>query len=225
MFERFFTIDRVGSWPDIDLDVPPSFRDQLVEYIANKYGTEKLGQLSTFGTIKGSAALKLCLGNSGMNFFQQNAVTDFLPQEAKVAPELKEQNDQFGTKSLVLYSLRNNPDDFMKWVSFDPKTNKITGKWAKEFQLAIDLDGTHVSIGKHASAFVLANGPIHDNAPMRYDLKSKRHVVGVEMNSASSLGLVKLDLLSLDLLDKAKKLQEGLQNGNFFLEYEPWRQI
>lgn len=224
MFERFYSPDRT-DYPDIDLDLPPSKRDELVQYIADRYGEEKLGQLSTFGTIKGSAALKLCLGNSGMNFFQQNAVTGILPQEAKVAPQLKDQNDEFGTKSLVLYSLRHYPEEFDRWVSFDPKTNRISGKWAKEFQLAIDLDGTHVSIGKHASAFVLANKAIYDNAPMRYDTKSKRHVVGVEMNSASDLGLVKLDLLSLDLLDKAKKLQEGLRDGSFFLTSEPWKQI
>ena len=224
MFERFYSPDR-HDYPDIDLDLPPSRRDELVQYIEEKYGAEKLGQLSTFGTIKGAGGLKLCLGQSGMSFYQQNAVTDLLPMEGKVAPELKVQNDEYGTKSLVLYALRDDPKAFEQWVKIDKKTNKLSGKWAEEFQLAIDLDETIVSVGKHASAFVLANRPIYKQAPMRYDSRSKRHVVGVEMNSASGLGLVKLDLLSLDLLDKAKYLQEGLKNASFTLTPAPWSKL
>lgn len=223
MFERFYTDER-NDMPDIDSDVQPSKRPELIQYLEDKYGADRFAQLSAFGTIKGAGALKLTLGNSGMGFGMQNAITERLPKEGVVDPELVAQKNECGTRSLVLYVLKNHPTKFEEWARLN-KDGSISGRWANEFQLAIDLDETIVSKSKHASAFILSKNPIHEQAPVEWDSSLNKMTVGVNMDSAPHLGLVKLDLLGLDLLDKAKYLQEKLEDDSLFLKRENWRSI
>lgn len=214
MFERFYNADRKGL-PDIDVDIPPESRPILCEYIRERYGEKNFYQLATFGTLKGANALKLCLTNSinNVSFFEQNAITQQLPKEGKVAPELEDQKKQFGSESTILWALRNTPKQLEEWCILT-KDGKYDGKYAEEFELAIQLDKIICSRGKHASAFALSDTPIYQKAPVIYDEISGENIVGVEMDSSANFGLVKLDLLGLDLLSKAEYIQEVLKNGS-----------
>lgn len=208
LFERFYSADR-GGLPDIDTDVPPTKRDLIIEYVENKYGAERFAQLATFNTLKGAAGLKTIFRATGMDASEQNFITKRMPEEATVAPQLKAQKDEIGSDSLILWCI-NNMEEFAQWCSKD-----FTGPYAQEFESAIAIDKVIQSRSKHASAYALANEPIYRKAPLIWDVAAERYVVGVNMDDAEKLGLVKLDLLGLDLLDKADYIRKRLKNGAF----------
>lgn len=208
LFERFYSADR-GGLPDIDTDVPPSKRDKIISYIEEKYGAERFAQLATFNTLKGAAGLKTVFRALGMEASEQNFITKKMPQEAQIAPDLKVQKDETGTDSLILWCI-NNMDEFAQWCS-----KEFDGPYGQEFQAAIAIDKVIQGRGRHASAYALANEPIYKKAPLIWDVSAGRYVVGVNMDDAEKLGLVKLDLLGLDLLDKADYIRRRLKNGAF----------
>lgn len=208
LFERFYSIDR-GGLPDIDLDFPPSKRESIIKYIENKYGAEQFAQLCTFNTLKGANALKTIFRAIGLDSQEQNYITKKVPEEGKVAPLLQKQKDEHGTSSILLWCI-NNVDSFAQWCN-----NNFEGIYGQEFKSGIELDKVICGRGRHPSAFALSNEPIYNKAPLIWDESAKRYVIGVNMDDAEKFGLVKLDLLGLDLLDKADFIRERLKNGCF----------
>lgn len=217
IFERFYNPDRKGV-PDIDCDIVPEFRPKVIDYLRDKYGTEKVAQLCTYTTFKGRGALKETLKQHGMSHAEANKVTECLHEESKIDPQLKDQYSSIGTKSVVLYTLLNSRRlDF--WCKFNKKTNQYTGKWAKAFELAVNMDRTNIAIGKHASAFILSDKDLLNQCPVIPDPANGPHpICGWEMVSAERSGLVKLDLLGLDCLSKYQRSREVISNKSIYLE-------
>lgn len=209
LFERFYTIER-PEHPDIDIDVPPDRRDEIVEYITNKYGKNNFMQLCTFNTLKGLAALKRCLSTSKKEiaFIEQNEITKEMPLESKIISLLKDQEKIHGTESMVFWCIKNRSETFSQWCD-----SQYEGVYGDEFRSAVELDQVIQSRGRHACAFALSNCPINKVAPVIYDASSRRHIVGVNMKDAESLGLVKIDILGVDLLTKCQKVVEIVKNG------------
>lgn len=210
-FERFYSADRVGL-PDIDIDLEPDARDIIVEYAKQKYGLDKFAQLATFNTLKGAASIRACMRSSpqGISASEQNDISKILPKEGVIAPELVDQEKNIGSKSLLLWALLNEPDKLARWCEY--KNGEYSGIYAEEFQQAVQLDGVIQSRGRHASAFVLCGDPLMKMAPVIYDDHSEEPIIGVDMYSAEDAGLVKIDLLGLDLLTKSKEIHRIVTN-------------
>ena len=106
LFERFYNAgrnsgDRV-SMPDIDIDVPMTTRDEVISYIKNKYGENKVSQMITFNTMKGRGALKEVLRvYGGLTYEEMNQITKNIPDEAKIADELQEMKEETGESSII----------------------------------------------------------------------------------------------------------------------------
>lgn len=83
LFERFYSAERKGL-PDVDLDFPPSKRENIIEYIQTKYGVDKFAQLSTFTTLKGPAAIKAVLRSRDVEAAEQNHITKKCRQKVKL---------------------------------------------------------------------------------------------------------------------------------------------
>lgn len=215
IFERFYTADR-GGYPDIDFDIPTDFRPQLCEYIKKKYGKERFAQICTFLTLKGASSLKAVFRGFGtkMSFLEQNEISKSLPKEGRVDSELKDQTyKSLPNKSLLLFNLINEPDSLSKWCTYNVEDESFSGENAREFEIAIELDGLLFSRGSHASAFVLSDRPLDQLVPMFYDDKKEQPIVGLDMNASEKRSLVKLDILGLDLLNKCETAVEILKNG------------
>ena len=210
-FERFYSADRSGL-PDIDIDLEPEARDFLVEYAKNRYGADKFAQLATFNTLKGAASIRACMRSSpkGISASEQNDISKILPKEGVIAPELVDQEKQIGSKSLLLWALINEPDKLKRWCEY--KDGVYEGVYAEEFQQAVELNGVIQSRGRHASAFVLCGDPLIKMAPVVYDDHAQEPIIGVDMHSAEDVGLVKIDLLGLDLLTKSKSIYRMVTN-------------
>ena len=222
IFDRFYnsgrnSADRI-SMPDIDIDVPINKREDIISYIKNKYGQDKVSQMITFNTMKGRGALKDVLRVYGnITFEEMNNITKFIPDEAKIADELQEMKEDTGEASIIRWALENNRSDLEQWCYIDDN-NTLNGPLAKRFEQAIRLEGTKTNQSKHAAGIAISPHPLGEICPMVYDNKNDQSIAGMEMQDLESLGIVKFDVLGVAMLDKIMAIQELLhtkENANY----------
>ena len=217
IFERFYnagrnTADRI-SMPDIDVDVPIDKRETIIEYIKNKYGSNRVSQMITFNTMKGRGALKEVLRVYGnVNFEEMNRITKNIPDEAKIADELQEMKEDTGEASIIRWALENNVDKLKEWC-YISKEGELAGPMAKRFEQAIRLEGTKSNQSKHAAGVVISSEDLKLVCPMVYDSKNKQSIAGMEMQDLESIGIIKFDILGIAMLDKIMTISTILQNG------------
>jgi DNA polymerase-3 subunit alpha len=204
--DRFYNVgrntkDRI-SMPDIDVDVPIDHRDDIIQYIKDRYGEDKVGQMITFNTLKGKGALKEVLRVYGnISFEEMNNITKHIPDEAKIADELQEAKDEDGDVSIIKWSLENYPEKFKEWCEIDEHGN-LSGPLAKRFEQAIRIEGTKFNQSKHAAGIAISAKKLGDICPMIFDTKTQKYIAGLEMNDLEALGVIKFDILGIALLDK-----------------------
>lgn len=206
LFERFYnagrnTKDRI-SMPDIDVDVPITERDTIIQYIKDKYGEDRVSQMITFNTLKGRGALKEVLRvHDNISFEEMNSITKHIPDEAKIADELQEIREEEGSASIIRWALENYPDKFKEWCEID-ENDQLIGPLAKRFEQAIRMEGTKYNQSKHAAGIAIAAKPLDNICPMIFDTKTEQNIAGLEMNDLDALGVIKFDILGIALLDK-----------------------
>jgi DNA polymerase-3 subunit alpha len=200
--------------PDIDLDVPGSKRDVVIDYIKSIYGGNKVAQICAFQTMKGRGAMKEVLRAYGTTSFElMNRITDPIPDEAKIADDLQIMKEEDGESSIIKWSLENEPKKFEEWAKLrDDGT--IDGPLAKRFEQAIRLEGTRKSFFKHASGVVISTDNMDEVCPLVLDKSSDQMITNFEMRNVEDIGLVKLDILGVDLLDKIQGVASILKCGD-----------
>ena len=197
--------------PDIDIDVPKHSRTDIIEYIQKKYGNDNVAQIITFQTLKGRASLKRVMAARGnISFDEQNAITSHILDEAKIADELQDMRDELGTASVITWALENKQDKLKDWCELDSKGD-MQGKLSKIFEQAIRLEGTKIIQSKHAAGVVISPLPIYDVCPMIIDKEGKGRLAGFEGTSCEDVGLLKLDILGIKMLDKVMDISEILK--------------
>ena len=218
IFERFYNSGRNTegrvSMPDIDVDVPINKREDIISYIRERYGENKVSQMITFNTMKGRGALKEVLRVYGnISFDEMNQITKCIPDEAKIADELQEMKDDYGEASIIRWALENNNDKLKEWCSVSKDGNKLKGPLAKRFEQAIRLEGTKSNQSKHAAGVVISSHNLDTMCPMIYDTKNKTTIAGMEMQDLESLGIIKFDILGVAMLDKVMSISDTLSHG------------
>lgn len=214
IFERFYNAGRNSkdriSMPDIDVDVPINKREEIIQYIKNTYGQDKVSQMITYNTLKGRGALKEVLRVYGnISFEEMNRITKHIPDEAKIADELQEMKDESGEASIINWALENNSKQLQDWCH--KQDGELKGPLAKRFEQAIRLEGTKYNQSKHAAGIAISQESLAGICPMIYDTKTKQNIAGLEMNDLESIGVVKFDILGIALLDKMMNVQSLLK--------------
>lgn len=217
IFERFYNAGRNTnnriSMPDIDVDVPINKRESIIEYIKQKYGSDKVSQMITFNTMKGRGALKEVLRVYGnIPFEEMNRITKYIPDEAKIADELQEMKEDTGEASIIGWALENNADKLKEWC-YISSDGSLAGPLAKRFEQAIRLEGTKSNQSKHAAGVVISSESLKTVCPMIYDSKNKQTIAGMEMQDLESLGIIKFDILGVAMLDKVMNISDTLKYG------------
>lgn len=217
LFDRFYNAGRNAanrvSMPDIDVDVPIDKREDVIEYIKNRYGEDKVSQMITFNTVKGRGALKDVLRVYGnISFEEMNQITKNIPDEAKIADELQEMKEETGEASIIRWALENNADKLKDWCYID-ENNELQGPLAKRFEQAIRLEGVKSNQSKHAAGIVISASALKNICPMVYDSKNDQLIAGMEMQDLESIGIIKFDILGVAMLDKVMTIQQILKLG------------
>ena len=213
IFERFYNAGRNSdgytSLPDIDIDVPTTKREQVIEYMRVKYGREKVGQMVTFGRMQGRTSIKEVLRvHDACSYEEMNEITRNIPSEAEISDQLQEMDDP----SIIRWALMNTPDQLKDWCRLEDDGN-VTGELGKLFEQAIRLEGTYKSQGKHAAGVVIGAEKLNEVCPMVREKRGHEKIAGREMQDLEAMGHVKFDILGISFLDKIMGVSNQLYSG------------
>jgi len=172
LFERFLNKGRV-SMPDIDLDFADHRRDEVIEYVRNKYGKDKVAQIITFGTMAARGAIRDVGRALGYSY-------RFCDQVAKMIP--------FG------FSLENA-------LSKVPELRNLYKKDERAKELideAKKLEGVARHVSTHACGIIISHQPLNEIVPLQHPTQDEDAIVTqYEMHSVEDIGLLKVDFLGL----------------------------
>lgn len=178
LFERFLNPER-RSMPDIDVDFCIRGRDEVIRYVKEKYGPDKVAQIATFGTLKAKAAIKDVGRALGFSFAETDAI-------AKLVPAPKQ-----GFDYPLAEAIRMEPR-LQNLLKSDPRVKNL-------FDHALRLEGLTRHASTHAAGVVLSNRPLIDHLPLFVD-KDGGVVTQFDMDSVEKIGLIKFDFLGLKTL-------------------------
>jgi DNA polymerase-3 subunit alpha len=179
LFERFLNPDRV-SMPDFDVDFANEGRDDVIRYVTEKYGKDRVGQIITFGTLKARAVIKDVARVLDIPLAETNAIVNLIPQNAKITLE----------KALVESAeLREKAED--------PRYQDL-------FRFARKLEGKNRNSSLHAAGIVIGKTALVNYVPLYRDPKTGGVASQYRMEVIENQGLVKMDFLGLKTLDVIK---------------------
>jgi len=189
LFERFLNPDRI-SMPDIDLDFADARRDEVINYIRQKYGENHVAQIITFGTMAARAAIR----DVGRALNYQYAFCD---QLAKMVP--------FG---LTLERAINESAELNHSYKTDEGARQI-------LDMALKLEGVVRHASTHACGVVITREPLDTIVPRQHPSGDEKTIVTqYEMHSIEDLGLLKMDLLglkNLTIIENTLRIIENTQ--------------
>ena len=217
VFERFYnagrnTSERI-SMPDIDIDVPKVAREKVISYMKQKYGKDNVAQIVTYQTLQGRSGLKRVMQARGnISFTEQNDITKHIMDESKIADELQDMKEELGESSLILWALKNRKQQLKDWCEIG-EDGKLEGKMSRIFEQAIRLEGTKIIQSKHAAGVVVSPSSISETCPMIKPANKGETdlLAGFEGPSCEDVGLLKLDVLGIRMLDKIMEVPDILR--------------
>ncbi len=176
LFERFLNPERV-SMPDFDIDFCMEGRDAVIDYVAQRYGRERVSQIITFGTMAAKAVIR----DTGRVLGQPYGFVDRI---AKQVPfEL----------GITLEKALEQSDELATMYRDDEEVAAI-------IDLARSLEGLVRNAGKHAGGVVISPGPLTDFAPLYCEEGGTNVVTQLDKDDVEAVGLVKFDFLGLKTL-------------------------
>ena len=185
LFERFLNYERV-TMPDIDTDFPDNKRDNVINYVIEKYGQKKVAGIVTFGTF----GIKMSLRDMGRVMNIPLYVIDDICKKIG---------------NMTLSEIDNN-SEIIKIINSDNKLKEL-------FNIIRRIEGLPRHTSRHAAGIIMANTPLHEIVPLVYD--DGKYVSGYEAEYLEDLGLLKMDFLgikNLTIIDNTLKLIEKYHN-------------
>jgi DNA polymerase-3 subunit alpha len=195
LFERFLNPGRV-SMPDIDLDYPDNRRGEMIAYAVEKYGEDKVAAIITFGTMGAKAAVRDVARAMDVPLEQVNRAVKLIPQEAKQKP-LKEYIDA--------------DPELTRIYQTDPDMRRV-------MDTAISLQGMTRHASMHAAGVIISDRPLVEYVPLHRITGATdasngalKAVTQFPMETAESIGLLKVDFLGLSTLTIMRKACELIE--------------
>lgn len=190
LFERFLNPDRV-SMPDIDLDFADDRRDEVISYVREKYGNDRVAQIITFGTMAARAAVRDAGRALGFPY-------TFCDQVAKTVPLMSD-----FAEALVPGS------ELKQLYDSDPQAHKL-------IDTAKRLEGVCRHASTHAAGVVITDEPLTEYVPLQLSSTSGKDakedtVTQFPMNDVEALGLLKVDFLGLKNLTIIKNTLDRIK--------------
>ena len=177
LFERFLNPERV-SMPDFDIDFCMIRRGEVIRYVTDKYGADKVAQIITYGSMKAKAVVRDVGRVLGMDLGKVNMIAKLIPNDLKMTLE----------KALV------DEPRLAKMIKEDVEVAQL-------FELGARLEGLHRNAGTHAAGVIIGRDPLVETAPLfKVNRDEDEQVVQWDMINSEKVGLVKFDFLGLKTL-------------------------
>jgi len=203
LFERFLNPERV-SMPDFDVDFCMEGRDRVIDYVAERYGRERVAQIITFGTMAAKAVIRDCGRVLGQPY-------GFVDRIAKLVPF------EIG---MTLEKALEQSDELAEMYRNDEEVAEI-------LDLARSLEGLVRNAGKHAGGVVIAPGRLTDFTPLYCEEGGGSIVTQLDKDDVEAAGLVKFDFLglkTLTIIDWSERIiNESVEDGGFDINAIPKR--
>jgi len=177
LFERFLNPERI-SMPDMDIDFSDDRRDEVIRYVAERYGRDRVAHIITFGTLGAKAAIRDVGRVLGMPYGDVDRIAKLVPNFP-----LNITLDDAHQKSLPLAEM----------VRSQASVREL-------WDIARSLEGCTRHASVHASAVVISDEPLEEHIPLYKDPKRPELITGYAMGPIEKLGLLKMDFLGLRTL-------------------------
>lgn len=203
-FERFLNPERPSA-PDIDMDYADDRRDEVIAYAKSKYGTDKVAQIGTFGTMMARGSVKDVTRAMGYPYSLGDQISKLIPIGAQGFPMTIDRALKEVSELKELYQKESDV--------------KIIIDMAKK----IEGCARHISV--HAAGVVMAPRPLTDFTPLQLDTKGEEKIITqYDMHAVEDAGLLKFDFLgikNLAILSKAVEKVKKIENIDIDLENIP----
>ncbi len=216
LFERFLNPERI-SMPDFDIDFSPQGRDRVIEYVSQKYGSEKVSQIITFGSMAARGVLRDTGRVLGMSYGFCDTLSKLLPGDLDISIT-KALDYEANLKKIA----NKEPDEESQWKKFNElkKSKELELSLAKAFaeryakeeevtslvDLAKELEGLSRNVGTHAGGVIIAPENIAHFCPTYKGRgEDDPKVCQFDKKDVETIGLVKFDFLGLSNLDIIKR--------------------
>ena len=187
LFERFLSVHRKGSIPDVDLDFASHKRQKMFEYSIKKYGAECCAQVATFSIRKAKAAIRDAAKVHNIDLDTEDAVAKLIPQV------YYSEGEDGGEEKLTDLSIEQS----LHVVKELKEYQKIYPKW---FKTALDMEGLPKAGSIHAAGTLISSIPLNKVIPLCKQDKRDINATSLDLSQAENGGLVKMDYLSLATL-------------------------
>ena len=188
LFERFLNPERV-SLPDIDMDFCMDRRGEVLNYVVEKYGSDHVAQIITFGTLGAKAAIRDVGRVLEMPYADADKVAKLVPNQLNITLE---------------QALDTEPR-LRELVETDPKVREL-------MTIAQSLEGLARHASTHAAGVVISEGLLTDHVPL-YKGANDEIVTQYSMGDVEKIGLVKFDFLGLKTLTMIRRAETLINDG------------
>ncbi|HEX5906810.1 MAG TPA: DNA polymerase III subunit alpha, partial [Propionibacteriaceae bacterium] len=183
IFERFLNPDRV-SMPDFDIDFDERRRGEVIRYVTEKYGDDRVSQIVTYGTIKAKQAVKDASRVLGYPFGVGEKITKAMPpsvlgKDLPLAKLFDRDNSRYAEGA-----------EFRSLYEVDPDVKTVV-------DTAKDLEGLKRQWGVHAAGVIMSSEPLIDIIPIMRREQDGAIITQFDYPTCEALGLIKMDFLGL----------------------------
>ncbi|MBN1516250.1 DNA polymerase III subunit alpha [Candidatus Sumerlaeota bacterium] len=205
-FERFLNPERIEP-PDFDIDFCINRRGEVIEYVRQKYGTENVAQIVTFGTLKSRAAVRDVGRVLDIPLANVDRVAKMIPTIIQLPHNVEQKLDDAQkkkeTKPILENALKYAKDLREAYESDMPERTR------ELIDAAIKVEGLHRHTGMHAAGVVITDRPLNEMIPIFKTPAEPELITQFEMKNVTEVGLLKMDFLglkNLTVIDEAMQM-------------------
>jgi DNA polymerase-3 subunit alpha len=188
-FERFINPERV-SYPDIDVDICMDRRQEVIDYVVEKYGKDKVAQIITFGTMKAKMAIRDVGRVLNVPLSKVNDIAALVPEDPNMTLEKAFEIDP----------------ELSRLMESDEEARRI-------LEMAKKAEGSIRNTSTHAAGLIISAGPITDHIPVCTAKDSEMVVTQYAMKPVESVGMLKIDFLGLKTLTSIQKCADAVERN------------
>jgi DNA polymerase-3 subunit alpha len=186
-FERFLNPERI-SMPDIDMDFEDARRDEVIRWVTERYGADRVAQIVTFGTLGAKAAIK-----------DAGRVMAYTPQETdRICKTIA------NVPGMTLAKALEEGNEFRQMVDTEERVASLV-------EVAKSIEGLSRHCGVHAAGIVISRDPLQEHIPL-YRGNDGQAITAFEMGILEKIGLLKMDFLGLSNLTVLAKTVENVNH-------------
>ena len=190
VFERFLNPHRV-SLPDFDIDFCPIRREEVIDYIKNRYGNEKVAQIITFGKLQARAVIRDVGRVLELPYSQVDSLCRLIPNNP--------------ANPMTLHDAVNQIKEIKELRVSDETIDRL-------LDLSLSLEGLYRHASTHAAGVVISKENLNEYVPLYMDQKTNSLVTQFNMKWVEQAGLVKFDILGLKTLSVISECCKQLEN-------------